>query len=151
MRRETGPTSHQVPFMSDDVKTLKITPNLGSPDHLPVRRTTLSGLFGIQRISEILVTTTKNMSEERHPLRMREIEPLSKGAMAHFGRHVDEISIHISASKTDWANLVRSRPRTVIPAGAKNSYLCPAWALVELQEKRPVKFAIGIWNTFATW
>ena len=37
------------------------------------------------RMGEILVSGNKNQSDDRHPLRMKDIEPLSLGKLTHWG------------------------------------------------------------------
>ena len=99
--------------------------------------------FDMISMNEILTTTNKNMSEERHPLHMRDIDPPSHGARAHLGNHVGEVSIRISGSKTAWANQGCIRPRAAIPVCSATSDICAAIALIGLQNAYHSKFAIG--------
>ena len=101
--------------MLDDIASLKQMLDLKIADRQIVRRTALLGRFVMLRMSEILDPSNKNMSVDRHPIHMREIEPMANGQCAHWGPHVDEINVRISGSKNDWANAGCVRYRTKIP------------------------------------
>lgn len=100
---------------------------------------------------EIITTTNKNMSDERHPVHMRDIEPLAQGVMAHWGNLVVDVSIRIFGSITDWVNQCGIRSQTSIPLCSANSDLCAAMALVGLRNMYRSKFAIGLDVAFSTW
>ena len=87
----------------------------------------------------------------RNPLLMGEIEPLCDGIRVEWSEDVNEISIYISGSKTDWANQGMVRSHNRIPEGIENAHVCPLRSLTKLWELSPSK---SQWNTvrvFATW
>ena len=124
MRRDKGPTARKLLFFVYDLKTLKNLLDLDNADRQFVWCAVLLGWFFMLRMGEILVTPNPNMGEERHPLLMRDIEPLSTGARTRWGDHVDEVSIRIAGSKTDRPNQGCVRSHTQIPRGSPNSELC---------------------------
>ena len=148
MRREKGPAAIKSPFTLSDLKSSNVFLDLDTIDRQIARGAVLLGRFFMLRMSEIAITSNLNLSEDRRPLHMRDVDPLSQGVRAHWGIHVDEVSIRISCCKTDWVNQGRVRSHTLIPLGSANSDLCVARSLVGLRDIRSRKFATGVDKTF---
>ena len=110
----SGAAPRKFHFAIGGIMSLQLMLDLKIADQQIVRRTSLMGWFFMPRMVGILVNPDKNMSEDRHPIHMRDVEPMANGQSAHRGPHVDEISGHISGSKTDWANAGCVRPRAKI-------------------------------------
>ena len=85
MYRERGTAVGKLPFMLDDLRSLKELLDLKVIDQQIVRCSALLGWFFMLRMSGFLVTNNKNMSPDRHPLHMRDVEPRSKGQRTHRG------------------------------------------------------------------
>ena len=151
MQREKGATARKLPFMLGDLKELRSMLDLRVIDQRIVWCSVLLGWFFMLRMSEFLTTNNKNMSADRHPIYMRDIEPRYQGQAAHWGPRVDEISLFISGSKTDWLNAGCIRPHTKIPEGQPNCELCVVRALCELHVVYPNKFALATGSPFAAW
>ena len=151
MYRERGATVRKLPFMLDDLRSLKEVLELGIIDQQIVWCAALLGWFFMLHMSEFLYTKNKNMSADRHPLYMRDIEPRCVGQATHWGPHVDEVSVHIAGSKTDWLNAGCIRSHTRVPLTEPNSDLCVVRALCKLYEAYPQKFRTSREKPFATW
>ena len=67
------------------------------------------------------------------------------------GEHVDEITIQISGSKTDWLNRGCVRPHARVSDDWSNADICVARALIGLHSSYPVKFTKSRDAVFATW
>ena len=92
-----------------------------------------------------------SVDKARRPLNMCEIEPLPNGPRCEWSYEVDEISIYISGSETDYANRRMGRPHNVIPKNETNSILFPIIGLRRLWQLPPAKFRKYTDRAFATW
>ena len=90
--------------MVGDIRSPKALLNLETIGRGILWRSALSGWFFMLRISELLKTNNKTMSEGRLPNRTRDIDPLGNGRRSLWENHVDEISVRIAGPKTDWVN-----------------------------------------------
>ena len=116
-----------------------------------MRRTALHGRISILRMGEFLANNNKNMPNDSHSIRMRDIHPLSGGNRTRWVPHVDEIIIRISFPKTEGLDAGCARSRRGVPSGATDAGLCVVAALIGLRAFCPNKFASKFGNTFSTW
>ena len=126
--------------------------NLKEPDQACLWATILTGWFFMLRVGEFLSTNSKHAPPGRHPLHMEDIQPLCGGKPTAWGKHIDEVSVHISGSKTDWANHgVCKITHTRAPPGSPNDDICVVQAFVEMFEVFPAKFSKRTDRPVATW
>ena len=154
-RREKGPTNRKMPVTIEDLNCIHSSVDWDNPDSVTLWCTIIIAWFFMLRMSEYLETgNQKSQCDEkrqRHPLLMSDIEPLIGGKKCEWSERVEEISIHISGSKTDYLNQGMIRSIGAIPVNEPNSHLCPVRALIRLWNIRPSKFYKNIDRTFATW
>ena len=74
--------------MAHDLGMLKIVLGLTTTDHLAVWCVALLGWFVMLRMSELLFSGNKNLTDGGHPLHMNGIAPMSCGGRIHWGDHV---------------------------------------------------------------
>ena len=151
LRRTAGPAKRKLPCSLEDLRALKGLLNLKDPDQIILWDSILLGWFFMLRMSEFLVNDDKNKPAGRHPLHVEDIEPLCQGTSTTWGDHVDEISIRISGSKTDWLNQGCVRSHTQVKRGAPNDDICVVSALKLLRKEFPAKFSKRRDVPFATW
>ena len=132
LKRASGPTNRKLPFTIEDIRSLKGMLNLRDADQACLWACVLTGWFFMLRMSEFLVTNSKHTPPGRHPILMEDVQPLCQGSPTVWGDHVDEISVHISGSKTDWTNQGCVRSHTMVSQESPNSDICVVRAYVEL-------------------
>ena len=152
-RREKGPAKRKLPVTTEDLNHVYNMTNWDNPDSVTLWCTVSIAWFFMLRMSEYL---EKGPSDKygrlgRRPLLMHEIEPLCGGKRVDWSGDVDEISIFISGSKTDWLNQGMVRSHNTTPLSEPNSHLCPVRGLVKLWELAPSKFQRNTDRAFATW
>ena len=151
LKRAQGPTKRKLPITVEDLRALKGLLNLSDPDQLCLWTTILTGWFFMLRMSEFLVTNSKHAPPGRHPLHMDDVQPLCEGRPTHWGAHVDEISVHISGSKTDRMNQGCVRSHTRVGPESPNADICVVSAFVMLFSEFPAKFSKRTHTPIATW
>ena len=152
-RREKGPAKRKRPVTPEDINQVYSATDWNNPDSVTLWCSISIAWFFMLRMSEYVDKGPADRYGKygRHPLRMNEIEPLSGGKRTLWSSEVDEISIYISGSKTDWLNQGTVRSHNRIPANEPNAHLCPVRSLVRLWELAPSKFQRNTDRVFATW
>ena len=133
------------------MRALKGLLNLKDPDQICLRATVLTGWFFMLRMGEFLTTNSKHAPPGRHPLHMEDVQPLCGGKPTQWGAHVDEISIHISGSKTDWMNQGCVRSHTRVSPESPNADICVVQAFIMLFGEFPAKFGKRTDLPIASW
>ena len=151
LKRAGGPVNRKLPITVEDLRSLKGLLNLREADQLCLWVSILTGWFFMLRMSEFLVTNSKHTPPGRHPIYMEDVQPLCNGSPTHWGNHVDEISIHISGSKTDWLNQGCVRSHTRVSSDSPNADICVVQAYVDLFNEHPVKFTKYTDRPVASW
>ena len=104
------------------------------------------------RISEYLDGGGRATGDKtRHPPTTDEIEPSRDGLRAEWSEGVNEISIYISGSKTDWLNQSMVRSHNLIPSSEPDARLCPVRGLTMFWEIRPPEFRRNTDAVFSSW
>ena len=152
-RREKGPAKRKLPVTTEDLNQVYMSTNWSNPDSVTLWCTISIAWFFMLRMSEYVDKGPADRYGKygRHPLRMGEIEPLVKGKRTAWSGEVDEISIYISGSKTDWLNQGMVRSHNQIPLTEPNSHLCPVRSLIKLWKLAPSKFQRNTDRVFAAW
>ena len=151
MMRSKGPTARKLPTSVEDLRTLRGLLDLKDTDQMILWATTLLGWFFMLRMGEYLTTNSRNCNSERRPISTSDIEPRCRGEPTEWGPHVDEVSVFISGSKTDWLNQGCIRSHSKIESGSPNVELCVVRALIGVFKAFPAKLRKHKDLPFATW
>ena len=151
-RREKGPAERKLPVTTEDLNHIYDVIDWPNPDSVTLWCTISIAWFFMLRMSEYLDRGAKTAGDNtRRPLTTDEIEPLRDGRRAVWSAGVNEISIYISGSKTDWLNQGMVRSHNLIPSSEPNSHLCPARCLIRLWELAPAKFRRNTAAVLPSW
>lgn len=140
LRRPKGPTQRKFPISIEDLRTLSGMLGHTNIDHQILWAAVLLGWFFMLRTGELFDNNDLNRPAGRHPILLSDIDPLCQGNLTHWGPHVDEVTIRISGSKTDWLNQGCVRSHTRVKSSANNRHICVVAALVDLFAIYPAKF-----------
>ena len=154
-KREKGACRRKLPVTVEDLNVIYSKIDWSSSDSVTIWCTISIAWFFMLRMSEYLELPTRGdasvEAKARRPLTMDEIEPMIDGKRCEWSEDVNEISIYISGSKTDWLNQGMVRSRNLIPDDVEHHHLCPVRGLIKLWKLRPSKFHRNSDCTFATW
>ena len=151
LRRANGPTQRNLPATVEDLGTLKGLLDLGQVGQQILWTSVLLGWVFMLRMGEFLDAKNPLTPDGRRPVLISDIDPLCDGKSTRWGKHVDEVMVHISGSQTDWLNQGCVWSHIRLATGSANQDICAARAIADLFTMFPAKFSKNRDAPLATW